>query len=272
MFKRKKQEGLMKNNKKKSFLDEQIRDLSDDLNDLRNVRLSFIIFCALAILFLFYLIIDYLYTFKKFSGAGFWISVISFPLYIIMGTISLKSINKFIRKTKNKYDIAVKERQAEKEVQGFLRKNLTEEYHIFENVYTGFGDIDAIVVGSAGVYMIEVKSNSGVVTTNEKGYLSIIDGDTPNKNYREQVIKELSQVKKYIDNNTGLKSWVNPVLVFPFGSVWKDLFLDSEYDNYKIPVLNEKDLMKYIYSNNQTPLTPEQVKKISQVLEEWQKD
>jgi len=194
------------------------------------------------------------------------------PVYILAGIITLRSINKFIRKTKTIYDEKVKEREAEKEVQEFLRKNLTEEYHVFENIYTGYGDIDAVVVGPTGIYMIEIKSNSGTIATNSKGYLSIIDGDIPNKNYRDQVKKELSQVKLYIDINTGLNCWVNPVLVFPFGSVMKDLTLTSEYDNLSLPVLSEKDLLKYIYAQNQAKLTPEQINKISKALEEWQRD
>ena len=222
-------------------------------------------------LFLLYLALELL-NIRNVHPVRFWVFVSFLPVYILAGIITLRSINKFIRKTKTIYDEKVKEREAEKEVQEFLRKNLTEEYHVFENIYTGYGDIDAVVVGPTGIYMIEIKSNSGTIATNSKGYLSIIDGDIPNKNYRDQVKKELSQVKLYIDINTGLNSWVNPVLVFPFGSVMKDLVLISEYDNLSLPVLSEKDLLKYIYAQNQAKLTPEQINKISKALEEWQRD
>jgi hypothetical protein len=189
-----------------------------------------------------------------------------------MGIISFRDLNRFIRKIKTEYNIASKEREAEKKVQKFLEDNLTEGYYLFKNIYTGYGDIDAIVVGPTGVYMIEVKSNEGIVSRDEKGYLLIIDGNTPNKNYREQVSKELGQVKKYLDNNTNVKTWVNPVLIFPFGSVINDLVLDSEYDNLKLPVMNEKDLLEYIYSNNQKSLNANEIKMVCQALTEWQKD
>ena len=257
--------------KKKTFLDEQISDLSSELNDLSNIRLAFTIFFILAALFLSYLAIGLL-NIRKAHPVMFWSNVTCQPVYIIIGIVTLILINKFIRKTRSNYNEKVKEREAEKEVQEFLRKNLTEEYHVFENIYTGYGDIDTIVVGPTGIYMIEIKSNSGTITSNSKGYLSVIDGDTPNKNYRDQVKKELGQVKLYIDINTGLNSWVNPVLVFPFGSVMKDLILVSEYDNLRLPVMSEKDLLKYIYAKSQAKLTPEQINKISKALEEWQKD
>jgi Ca2+/Na+ antiporter len=255
--------------KKKTFLDKKIRQLFNELLNMNSIRdvlvLSFILSTMLLVLFIFYL--------SRLHGALFWIYIVLFVLYIFITTVSFKAFNRLRKGTKDEYDIAVKEREAEIEVQDFLRKNLSEEYNLFENIYTGYGDIDAIVVGPTGIYMIEVKSNSGLIAEKDKskGYLSIIEGDDSKKNYRDQVKKELAQVKNYIDINTGLNSWVYPVLLFPFGSVMKDLNLTSEYDNLILPVLNEKDLLKYIYSNNQTKLASDQIKKIAKALEEWQK-
>lgn len=270
MFKRKKKQEVTEeeDNCKKTMLDKKIKELKFDLIDLGSIR-DFFNFSFVCSLILFLLIISSLLNKRGFL---FWLYVIITPLYIIASVASLKALIRFIRKTRTEYGIAVKEREAEKKVQKFLKENLTEDYHVFENVYTGYGDIDAIVVGPTGIYMIEVKSNEGLVTENEKGYLSIIDGNTPNKNYRDQVAKELRQVKKYLDLNTNMNTWVNPVLCFPFGSVMKNLLLESEYNKFKLPVMNEKDLLKYIYSNNQYNLNSDQVIKISKVLEEWQKD
>jgi hypothetical protein len=263
-------EPRQKETKRKTFLDEQISDLKNDLSDLDNIKLAFTAFLVLVALLLLYLALTSL-DIRDVYPARFWLYLFSIPVYILMGTVTQRSINKFIGKTRNNYNEKVREREAEKEVQEFLRKNLTEEYHVFENIYTGYGDIDTIVVGPTGIYMIEIKSNSGTITSNSKGYLSIIDGDTPNKNYRDQVKKELGQVKLYIDINTGLNCWVNTVLVFPFGLVMKDLNLTSEYDKLVLPVVDKKDLLKYIYAKNQAKLTPEQINKISKALEEWQK-
>jgi len=224
-----------------------------------------------------FLLIDFYSVLLIHKSTGyrieFWIFLVCTPIYFLMGIVSLKSLNRFIKKIKNEHDITFREREAERKVQKFLRDNLTEDYHVFENIFTGYGDIDAIVVGPTGIFMIEIKSNEGLIATNEKGYLSIIEGNTPHKNYRMQAIKELSQVKKYIDNNMpGFHTWINPVLAFPFGDVIKELSLDSGHDNFEIPVLNEKDLLKYIYLNNQHPLTHEQIEKVAKVIGEWQKD
>ena len=256
--------------KKITFLDDRILSLQEQLEEIANIRFVFTAFFVLTICFIL-LVTILTFIRRAIYPAQFWVSVICLPLYIIMGAVSLRSINKFYRRTKESYNIAKKERQAERNVQDYLRNNLTEDYKLFENIYTGFGDIDSIVVGPTGIYMIEVKSNSGVITSNEENHLLILEGDPATKNYREQVKKELGQLKKYLDNNTGLNCWINPVLVFPFGSVIKDLKLESKFDNFVLPVLNEKDLLKYIYSNNRNAqLTSEQISKINKAIEEWQ--
>jgi Holliday junction resolvase-like predicted endonuclease len=270
MFKRKKKEDSPKeaSKSKRTMLDEKIRELDDELFRLDSIKSAFLFSFVLATIFL---IIALILLSNKINFL-FWIYLIISPFYILMGIISFRDLNRFIRKIKTEYNIATKEREAEKKVQKFLEDNLTEGYYLFKNIYTGYGDIDAIVVGPTGIYMIEVKSNEGLIAENKEGYLSIIDGNTPNKNYRWQVAKQLSQVKKYLDNNTNMNTWVNPVLTFPFGLVMKDLVLESEHDKLKLPVMNEKELLEYIYSNKQHNLSSDQIKMVCQALAEWQKD
>lgn len=273
MFRNRKKELIDNKNDNKTFLDVKIKQLYSDLLDLGSIKIAFIGFIILTMLA--FLVFDTFLAALMHKSFGykieFWVCLVCTPLYFLMGAVSIISLSKFIRKTRSEYDVSVKEREAEKKVQKFLEDNLTEGYHLFKNIYTGYGDIDAIIVGLTGVYVVEVKSNEGLVAKNEKGYLSVIDGDSPHKNYREQIIKETFQVKKYLDNNVPeLRSWVNPVLVFPFGNPIKDLVLDSGNDNFKIPVLNEKDLLKYIYANVQYSLTNDQIGKIAAALREWQ--
>jgi Holliday junction resolvase-like predicted endonuclease len=270
MFKRKKKEDSPKeaSKSKRTMLDEKIRELDDELFRLDSIKDTFRISFVLATLFLVIVLILY----SKHRNFLFWMYLIITPLYILTTVVSFRALNKFIRKVKAEHDKATKEREAEKKVQKFLEDNLTEGYYLFKNIYTGYGDIDAIVVGPTGIYMIEVKSNEGLIAENKEGYLSIIDGNTPNKNYRWQVAKQLSQVKKYLDNNTNMNTWVNPVLTFPFGLVMKDLVLESEHDKLKLPVMNEKELLEYIYSNKQHNLSSDQIKMVCQALTEWQKD
>lgn len=252
----------------KTMLDEKIKELHNDMIDLDSVKIF--TYLAFFLGFVLLTLTDY-YLFIVKRNWMFWSYIFLTAFFTFASIISIRALNKFIKKLRNARDLAIREREAEKKVQKFLEDDLTEGYYLFKNIYTGYGDIDAIVVGPTGIFLIEVKSNEGLVAKNEKGYLSVIDGDSPHKNYRDQIIKETLQVKKYIDNNVPeFRSWVNPVLAFAFGSPIKDLILDSKNDNFKIPVLNERDLLKYIYSNVQNSLTKDQVEKIATALREWQ--
>ncbi|MEM3872791.1 MAG: nuclease-related domain-containing protein, partial [Nitrososphaeria archaeon] len=188
-----KEKNVKSKSEDRTLLDLQIERLEDELSDLADIKQFFIVLFILVVLvFAAYSLDSFFKLLGNQPGSKFWfgLSVFDIFAFIFIGGYSLKKFNKFIQKLKDERDIATKEREAEKRVQKFLEDNLTEDYHVFKNVYTGYGDIDAIVVGPTGIFVVEVKSNSGLITKNDKGYLAVIEGESPSKNYREQVIKE----------------------------------------------------------------------------------
>jgi hypothetical protein len=258
---------------RKTFLDEKIEEHKEAVFKLSQIRDAIIAFFVMYLIAgsLLYLVIlsdvlSHKASFLEKTG------LFTMPGLIIIGIITLKYTNSFIRSYKTELKISEKERDAELQVQDFLKKSLTEDYHIFENVYLGHGDIDAVVVGPTGIFVVEVKSHSGTIALNSRNGISIIDGEPSRKNYRRQSIIESNLIKKYLDNQTGFKSYVLPVLVFPFADVMKDIFLEDKNDNYKVPVLSEKTLLEYIHLNKQNSLIKERVEKYSAVLEEAQKE
>ncbi|MCD6427852.1 MAG: hypothetical protein J7L03_07155, partial [Caldisericaceae bacterium] len=50
-------------------------------------------------------------------------------------------------------------------------------------------------------------------------------------------------------SGTGRRSFVYPVLVFPYAEVIKGIILSSNKDKYKVPVLDKDGLIEYIVSN-----------------------
>ena len=141
-----------------------------------------------------------------------------------------------------------KESKAEREVEKIL-KNLSDEYSVYMNVSFGYGDIDAVVIGPTGVFAVEAKYNYGLISQDSKGHIGVIEGIEPKKNYRRQAIGESVQLKKYLDKETGEKTWVFPVLVFPVADVMKGIVLENENDKYKVPVLGKEELIQYIYQH-----------------------
>jgi len=172
--------------------------------------------------------------------------LLGFPIFSgIFIPIRLKMLIK--RNIKNLQWIR-KALKTEKEVEKIL-KDLSDEYSVYRNISFGYGDIDAVVVGPTGIFVIEVKYNKGLVSHDGYGRITVIDGIEPKKNYRKQVIGESIRLKRYLDEETNEKVWVFPVLVFPFASVMKGTVLENKNDNYKVPVLGKEEVLQYIYQH-----------------------
>jgi hypothetical protein len=176
----------------------------------------------------------------------FYILVFVFPVITgIYIPFRLRMLTKKNIKTLKEIGKASK---TEKEVEKIL-KNLSDEYSVYMNVFLGYGDIDAVVIGPTGVFAVEAKYNNGFIAQDSKGHISVIEGIDPKKDYRRQAIGESSQLKKYLDKETGEKTWVFPILVFPVASVMKGIVLENKNDNYKVPVLGKEELIQYIYQH-----------------------
>ena len=259
----------MAKHEKESFLEKQIREIENRLFYLGNIKDSLILFFIFSLLFMIIWIPQVLslllsHKINKFIGI---LNLFFLPISLILGISAIKQLNALIRENKKDLSIKKKEDKAEKEVQELLQKSLTEDFHIFPNIFTGYGDVDTVVIGPTGIYAIEVKSNEGTIAMDSNGYLTVIDGEKPKKNYRHQAIVGANMIKKILDSETGAKSFVQPVIVFPFASVVKDLVLASNKDPYKVPVLGKKELIEYIYSNKQnTTLSKDLIEKFSEVL------
>ncbi|MEM3509649.1 MAG: nuclease-related domain-containing protein, partial [Nitrososphaerota archaeon] len=152
-----KEKNVKSKSEDRTLLDLQIERLEEELSDLADIKEFFIaIFILVVLVFVAYSLDSFLKLQRNQLGSKFWfgLSVFDIFAFIFIGGYSLKKLNKFIQKLKDERDIATKEREAEKRVQKFLEENLIEDYHVFKNVYTGYGDIDAIVVGPTGIFVV----------------------------------------------------------------------------------------------------------------------
>ena len=171
---------------------------------------------------------------------------------------------------RNKTAELKREADAETDVYNFLVQSLTEDYSIFPNLSFGYGDIDIIVVGSTGIFVIDVKSNRGVAALNSSDKLNVLVGDKPHKNYRRQVIQETMQLKSHLDGKITFSPFIHSAIVMPNASVMKGIILESSYDKFKIPVLSKQGLLEFIH--NQEKISGDRVKEIVKVIENYYKD
>jgi len=150
-------------------------------------------------------------------------------------------------------------RQGEKAVVNALTNSLSDEYYLINGVYLKGrgGDIDHIVLGPSGVYVLETKNWSGEI---------ICHGDQwqrPGKKIKNspslQAKYNTQKVKKLIDPShdfRGFKVWIEGLLVFT--NTYADLCLN----NPTVTVLRLQQLTSYIKKQENNRLTNEQIQKI----------
>lgn len=139
--------------------------------------------------------------------------------------------------------------------------SLPHEYKIIEDLNTGRGNIDVIVIGPTGLFVIEVKAMKGVVSYRD-GHLAI-GGRVTEKNYVLQ-----TEAERYWLSNT-LKQYLNidykitGLLLFPFGKI------DKTTINGPIKAdiwLGEGNFHRYLIDKSRNYLTTNEVERIYTLL------
>ncbi len=182
----------------------------------------------------------------------------------IMFFIAFKIMNSFLNQ--NKSDVARNDKTWGKglEAEDMVGKSLLAllpEYKIIEDFNTGRGNIDVIVIGPTGLFVIEVKAMKGVVSY-RNGQLAI-DGRVFEKDYIVQ-----TEAEKYWLSNT-LKQYLNidykitGLLLFPFGKIDKSTISGPIKADIWI---GEGNFHRYLIDKSRNYLTTNEVERIYTLL------
>jgi hypothetical protein len=106
----------------------------------------------------------------------------------------------------------------EKNVIKTLEKNLGDEYYLINDLYphTGGGDIDHIVLGPNGIFVLETKNWSGGIVCHGDQWQRTKRRDFQSSPSR-QVRRNVAKIRQTIDNTTELRNlnvWVEGIVVF----------------------------------------------------------
>ncbi len=105
-------------------------------------------------------------------------------------------------------------RGADAEVQiDTLLSTLSEDYHVINDLESPFGNIDHVVFSKKGaLILIETKSHHGKVSFQD--HAIYINGHSPEKDFISQTLKNTYWLREKINEITGTKVWIHPVIVF----------------------------------------------------------
>ena len=113
---------------------------------------------------------------------------------------------------------------------------------------TGASDLDHIVVGPNGVFVIETKNWQDSITI-ENGNL-LYDGEEPTRPPLEQVKSETKALCSYLETKTGHKLQILPILCFASNTL-----ASGEQGDGGVLVCNLNRLNAIILADNQNPIS-----------------
>jgi len=231
-----------------SLLDDQYNDLTDALDRVNFARrfsaVAGVVFLAVVAAGGWHL---YDVWFARSIVFG-WLGVGFLFLYGLVLLILLPlNLRPVVQEYNEQIAINRRERAAEDAVDAALKGLDESKYSVFRNVYMGYGDLDHVVVGPTGIFVIETKSNRGSVEM-ENGHLKIRGLDESKKDYERQASQESYQLKLALSERLQeSRVFVDPILAFPAAAKVPD-GLELRRVNAVVPVhvVHGKDLISVI--------------------------
>ncbi len=212
-------------------------------------RNMWVIICGSLSLLVFLLWIFNLGSIGKLGPAGIVLIII---LWFCLDVLSKKA-----QHLKKRADDAERGAEAEEKVAGVI-ENLPDGYSGFHDVsFPGF-NVDHIVIGPGGIFVIETKSHKGQVTARKDTLL--LNGKPPIKNFLNQVWSQAYSIKDLLKQYRE-KEWpVKPVLCFT------NAYVKVSGPVKGIPITNIKYLNAFLTSHAPV-MDQEEIRLVSEFLQ-----
>jgi hypothetical protein len=97
---------------------------------------------------------------------------------------------------------------------GYVLESFPDDYRIIHDLTTPFGNIDHVVVGPTGAYVIDAKNWKGVVTANGSGEL-LLNGKPTQKPEVKNLTRTIMSVKDKIKVLAGSDPYIKGIFAFP---------------------------------------------------------
>lgn len=143
----------------------------------------------------------------------------------------------------------------------WILEALPDEYQVIHDIPTPFGNIDHVVVGPAGVFVIDAKNWKGIVTSDGRGEL-LLNGMPVQKPEARRLSRNIMSVKAKITAISGQNPYIHALLVFPSAQV------DAKWGTTgHVNCLKDEGLYDYIVENKTGKrLTKREVESIAQAF------
>jgi len=190
-----------------------------------------------------------------------WLRLLAVPIAAGAFWILTKWGDKELRALEK--DRAAMRRGASGEVQvGLILNDLPDEFYVINDLTTAFGNLDHVVIGPTGVFVLDAKNCRGVITADGKGEL-LVNGRNPEKDYVRPLIRRMLDVRDKVRVLApGPDPFYHAVLVFT--AAWVDAKWGS---TGPANCIRDNQLHDYIVENKiDKRLSADEIKQIAQAF------
>ncbi len=180
--------------------------LKETIKRTQYIFVIILIFIALIGLVEGYLLSVYLYK--------IYLPLIGFLLLLVCLYLLPKYVNKYIEKLENEKLKFRKGAVGEYLIAGLL-EGLSDDFYVINGLSTPHGDIDHLVVGPTGIFLIDTKNWKGVVKADGKGELLLNDKPVDKPEIKNFQVRVMEIRNRFLSLSNLEDIYFQPVFVFP---------------------------------------------------------
>jgi hypothetical protein len=142
-----------------------------------------------------------------------------------------------------------------------ILERFPDDYRVIHDLKTDYGNIDHVIVGPSGVYVIDTKNWRGVVAADGNGEL-LLNGHPIKKPEVRNLSRTIMNIKEKVKTLSGAVPYVQGVLAFPSARV------DAKWGTTgRIHCLRDEQLYDYIIESKKTKkLCKKEIDSVSQAF------
>jgi hypothetical protein len=189
------------------------------------------------------------------------------PFFFIPSLLFLIAIPPLFKYINRKIDQLEKERMdfrkgaSGEALVGYILEGFPDDYRVIHDLATPFGNMDHVVVGPSGAYVIDTKNWKGVVAADGNGEL-LLNGEPTQKPEIKNLMRRIMDIKEKIKVLSSVDFYIQGVFAFP------SAYVEAKWGaTGYVHCVKDEGLYDYIVENKRSKkLTKKEIDEISRAF------
>ena len=156
--------------------------------------------------FLFILLFGWISGFVVGLGNIYWLS--AWPILLIAYWIAFKEIKEL-----DKQRLKLRKGAVGEAVVSFILESFPADFRVMHDLCTGYGNLDHVVIGPTGVFVIDAKNWRGVITADGNDEI-LLNGKPSDKPVVKNLTRNIMSVREKVKTLSNLDTYFHGLLVF----------------------------------------------------------